>query len=77
MATTLTFSIAFIFPTLHLHLLEYNLSNTNAALCFTLFTGSYGFFAFFGNSIFKSLESRTALVIGTSLMGLGFLMLTP
>ena len=77
MVTTLMFSIGFIFPTLHLHLREYDLSNTNAALCFTLFTGSYGFFAFFGNSIFKSFDSRTVLVIGTSLIGFGLLMLTP
>ena len=71
------FSIGIVNPTLEMHLLEYNLSNTYVALCFLLLTATYTFFIFVGNCIFKKFDKRTTMFVGINIIGIGLLMLAP
>ena len=73
----LLFSIGIINPTLELHLLEFDLSNTYVALCFVLITATYTFFTYFGNYIFQKADGRTTIFVGINILGIGFLMLSP
>lgn len=77
MNVMLLFTFGFVIPTLELHLLEFNLSNTWVALSFLLHTISYALFSIFGSTIFSKLDYRTTLVLGSSLIALSLLMLGP
>ena len=71
------FSIGIVNPTLEMHLLEYDLSNTSVALCFLLLAATYTFFIFVGSCIFKKIDKRTTMFAGINILGIGFLMLAP
>lgn len=71
------FSFGFIIPTLEVHLLEYHISHLYVSLAFILLTAAYAVFSFCGPAIFKRFDERTTVVAGISVMGLGYLMLSP
>ncbi|OMJ76193.1 hypothetical protein SteCoe_24488 [Stentor coeruleus] len=77
MNAALLVSFGFLIPTLELHLLDLGLSQWLMSLCFIFLTFSYSFFCFFGSKIFEKLDDRNTIFIGTMVIALGFLMLSP
>ena len=71
------FSLGILSTLLEVHLNDYNLSNMHVALCFNIETFTYFCLAMTAGYIFKNIDERIPMIIGTLAFTVGYLMFGP